>query len=719
MSPYPIRHRYDSERLSESAIQDFSPFNLQSMSNTTNISQSAGYLDDFDQVRRVRAQVADHLEQIAHILTQSEAEGAHASGQLGLDRQITLVDNASHYLRQGIFRLVVLGDLKRGKSTLINAILSERLLPSDVNPCTAILSVLKYGPRKQVTIHFRDETPPQQIDVATFKWKYTIDPTEAKALQETQEQAFPNVSHAVIEYPLPLLSKGIELVDTPGLNDTEACNELVLNYLNDCHAVLFVLNTTQPCTLDERRYLRNFLQNRGLTIFFLLNAWDKVRTSLLDPDDSGALAEAEKKLRQVFYTHLSPYCLVNSEDRYSQRVFEISALPALRAQLHDPKASLDDTGIPALLDALTQFLTRERTNAELHHAVQQARSVSAHVHEAIGRRIPLLDQDIDHLKDKVAAVQAEFEQLAAISTDFQSEIRQIRDREAQSIADAFKTYMLQLEQTFEADFVASQPDLEFLDFLNKENRAKFHDAFKRAFERYLTDRLADWEIQATQQLETAFAQMQTVADHYRVTYTQVVDVINAKLLGQSYVASSHPYNATETWTDTVFEVLDTIPNSLNGVVGRLSPFWRRVMQAVFTSLCVTLVIQMVGFLFSTMALNVFLVIVAGASLVAGQAEYVRQTFLTTTRQEFAKCLPQIAQEQWQSVYDAVESCFNTYETEIIQRLNDDILARQAELTYLVMQKETQDIQLEQETERLHSLDQGIAEQVNQLNALLN
>lgn len=684
------------------------------MSNTLNIPQSTGYLDDFDQVRRVREQVADHLEQIAHLLTQSETEGAQASGQLGFDRQVTLVQTASDDLRQGIFRLVVLGDLKRGKSTLINAILGERLLPSDVNPCTAILSVLKYGPRKQVTIHFRDETPPQQIDVATFKWKYTIDPTEAKALQEQQKQAFPNVSHAVIEYPLPLLAKGIELVDTPGLNDTEARNELVLNYLNDCHAVLFVLNTTQPCTLDERRYLRNFLQNRGLTIFFLLNAWDKVQTSLLDPEDTGAVAEAETKLRQVFHTHLSPYCLVNDEDRYPQRVFEVSALPALRSQLHDPKAPLDDTGIPAFLDALTQFLTRERANAELHHAVQQVRSVSAHVHEAVERRIPLLDQDIDDLKASVASVQAEFEQLAAISTDFQAEIRKIRDRESQSIADSFRTHMLQLEQTFEADFVASQPDLEFLDFLNKENRAKFHDAFKRAFERYLTDRLADWEMQATQQLEMAFAQVQTVTEQYRVTYTQVVDVINAKLLGRSYVASGHPYNATETWTDTLFEVFDTIPNSLNGVVGRLSPFWRRVIQAVLTSLCVTLVIQAFGLFFSAMALNVFVIVLAGAGLVAGQAEYVRQTFLSTTRQEFAKCLPQLAEDQGQTVYDAVQTCFNTYESEILQRLSDDILARQTELTHLVAQKESQDIQLEQETQRLRTLDQTIAQHLQRV-----
>ena len=42
----------------------------------------------------------------------------------------------------------------------------------------------------------------------------------------------------MVEYPLPLLQKGIEIVDSLGLNDTEARNELSLGYVNNCHAIL-------------------------------------------------------------------------------------------------------------------------------------------------------------------------------------------------------------------------------------------------------------------------------------------------------------------------------------------------------------------------------------------------------------------------------------------------------------------------------------------------
>ncbi|MGB3296266.1 MAG: dynamin family protein [Phormidesmis sp.] len=113
----------------------------------------------------------------------------------------------SKNLRIGIFRLLVLGDMKRSKSTFLNALIGENLLPSDVNPCTALLTILRYGPEKRITVHFLDDTTPETLDFEAFKQRYTIDPAEAKQLEANEELAFPNVSYAVAEYPLPLLGK--------------------------------------------------------------------------------------------------------------------------------------------------------------------------------------------------------------------------------------------------------------------------------------------------------------------------------------------------------------------------------------------------------------------------------------------------------------------------------------------------------------------------------
>ena len=687
------------------------------MSIPLNLTQlPAASLEQFEQAQHLRQQVVNLLDAMAHTLESAETEGATASGPLSLEKSVETLHTVSQTLQQGIFRLVVIGDLKRGKSTLLNALLGEQLLPTDVNPCTAVLTVLKYGPQKQVTVYHNDDTPPQQIDLETFKATYTIDPDETKTLVSKDQSAFPNVSHAEIEYPVPILQQGVELIDTPGLNDTEARNQLVLNYLNDCHAILFVLDATQPCTLDERQYLQNTLKDRGLTLFFLINAWDKVQSNLLDPEDSQALATAQSKVRAVFRPHLQDYC----PSHYEQRVFEISALQALRSQHQNNAQGYADSGVPAFLESLCQFLAQDRVQAELDYALHKARSVHQQVWASVTRRLPLLGEDLDPLKQKITSIQSEFEQLQSIRDAFQAKIRQTRDQQAQAISDSFRAYILNLEATFETDFVASQPDLEFLEFLDKNNRAMFYTSFKRAFERYMNDRLAAWEFMAKQDIGKAFADLNDAADDYRVAYEQVVEVMNDKLLGDRFYTAGHRYDPkkVEIWTDTLRDVFDAIPDNLNGAVGQFNEFWQRVMQSVLAYVVIVIVLQVVGLFFSSMALNIFAVVLAGAGIVAGQAEYVRQEFLSKTRQEFAKYLPQIANEQGPTIEQAVQKCFNTYEVEVIEQINQDIARRQGELNNLVAQKESHTIEVEQESQRLQTLEHSLAESVQEIEKMV-
>ncbi|MFB8791444.1 MAG: dynamin family protein [Potamolinea sp.] len=121
---------------------------------------TGSFLNDLERVAKVRHEVASSLGKIAETLKKSEAEGKQHSGELSLEADIADINIASQNLRQGVFRLLVLGDMKRGKSTLLNALIGENLLPSDVNPCTALLTVLRYGPLKKVTVYFNDKTFP-------------------------------------------------------------------------------------------------------------------------------------------------------------------------------------------------------------------------------------------------------------------------------------------------------------------------------------------------------------------------------------------------------------------------------------------------------------------------------------------------------------------------------------------------------------------------------
>jgi small GTP-binding protein len=669
---------------------------------------------DLNQASQLRSRAALALQTMAGTLETAEQLGTNASGQLGLQREIQALSTASQQLQQGVFRLMVLGDMKRGKSTLINALLGEKVVPMDASPCTALLTILKYGAEKRVTVHFQDQRPPEVMDLNQFAATYTIPPDEAKRLEDRQETAFPAVSHAVVEYPLPLLESGIEIIDTPGLNDTQTRNQTTLECLYTCHAVLFVLSAAQPCTLDERRYLQNYLKERQVGLFFLINGWDLVAKSLPDPEDTHALTEAQTKILQVFQAQLAPYCPVAS---YDQRVFTISALEALRQRLKEPNADLaDSSGFGAFVNQLTHFLRQERLEAELTWAEQVAKRSYAQVGEAIARRIPLLGDDTVELRAKIEAVQQEFNQLAAIRDQYQALIQATASRVADATAEDFKVYLGNLERTFEADFVASQPDLSLLEFLDEKNRGLFYANFKRAFERYLNDRLAAWEFMARQKLAQEFEQLGEQARTYSANYEQVVMAINQKLVGSRFEAAGNTYRRTDAapWADGIREMFLGVPDIFNDVASRFSHFWQPVFQFALAYFFLYFGLYLLSMLLGGITTTFMVTILGGVGLVAGQAELVRQAFLEKTKTEFAKLVPELAERQAPMVAQAVKRCFNTYEAEISEQINIDIASRRAELANLLAQKESSQVDTDTEVQRLTGLETELAATLNQL-----
>ncbi|MCT7957106.1 dynamin family protein [Laspinema palackyanum] len=669
--------------------------------------ETKSFLTNLERVAEVRADVANAFSKIAEILQESETSGAKKSGQLGLEREIEDTQKASKNLRHGVFRLLVLGDMKRGKSTFLNALIGENILPSDVNPCTALLTVLRYGPEKKVTVYFKDGKSPQELDFKSFKQNYTIPPSEAKQLEQNQQQAFPDVDYAVLEYPLSLLQKGVEIVDSPGLNDTESRNELSLGYINNCHAILFVMRASQPCTLGERRYLENYIKGRGLSVFFLINAWDQVRESLIDPDDEEELQDSETRLRQVFKANLAEYCVVDGHDIYEERVFEISAIQALRRRIKDAVASLEGTGFPSFLGALNAFLTQERAVSELRQARTLARQTSTRVREAIARRIPLLDGDVNELKQRISSVEPEFKALTNIRDRFKDEIKQVRDNKARAIADSFRTYVLNLGNTFESDFLTYQPDIKFGDFIDKGKRENFEARFRQAFEQYINDKLSAWSLTAEQEMNGAFIQLAKSASQYGSDYTKVTTKITEKLTGQQIHAGSNslPEDSSPAWANWAMGLVSLATGNLAGAALMGAGFdWKNILLNMVAVIGISAAISTV---FGVILGPITLALV-GLGVGLFQADRARLEVVKVTKKELVKYLPQVADQQWQPIHDAVKECFDAYDREVTQRIDDDIKSRQAELDNLLAQKQSHEINRSSELERLRKLESDVS-----------
>jgi GTPase SAR1 family protein len=672
--------------------------------------ETAGFLNDLNRVAKSRIQLAEHLDRIVTTLRDSEGAGAKTSGQFGLEREMDDLAKTRDRLREGVFRLLVLGDMKRGKSTVLNALLGENLLPSDVNPCTALLTVLKYGTEKRVTIHFKNAKAPEEIDFQTFKARYTIDPQEAKQLEQNKQLALPDLSHAVVEYPLALLEKGVEIVDSPGLNDTEARNELSLGYVQQSHAVLFVMRASQPCTLAERRYLENYIKESNLAVFFLINAWDQVKESLIDPEDAAEVAAAEAKLHQVFRTNLADYCQVDGFDVYEERVFPISALVALRRRMKDINANLEGTGFPEFMGSLNTFLTQERAIAEFRQVRTLTRLVKAKLQDSIERRSALLDHEVTELKDSIQSVEPEFQALSDIGEQFRQEIQRLRDRKAREIADSFRDYVFGLEHTFDQDFLRYQPaTLGFLEFFNQGRRAEFNAAFEQAFQQYVNDKFFAWSLTAEKSLTEAFSQLAKTAQQYGTSYQEVTDRMTEKLTGRPLQARSTATveDHSPGWAKWAMGLFSLATGNLSGVALAAGGFdVSSILLNLFAAAGIAIIATSVfGIILGPISLALI-----GLGFGAFQAEQARKEFAKVTKRELVKHLPQIAQQYWPEVYSGVQDSFETYEMEVITRIQDDIRSRKKELDNLLHQKQVQEINREAEVNRLQGLGRAIAQE---------
>ena len=145
-----------------------------------------------------------------------------ATADLGGERLAPLADGlrrAAARLGQPM-RVAVAGQIKRGKSTLVNALLGEPVAATGQLELTLNVNELRYGEQPSVTVHHRDGTPPEQVSVERFHALTVHDPGPGRAARLARIRK--------VEYALPVpLLRTFRLVDTPGLGsvlDTDSGN---------------------------------------------------------------------------------------------------------------------------------------------------------------------------------------------------------------------------------------------------------------------------------------------------------------------------------------------------------------------------------------------------------------------------------------------------------------------------------------------------------------
>ncbi len=232
-----------------------------------------------------------------------------------------------------VFNLVILGQFKRGKTTLINALLGSEILPTGVVPLTSIPTVIQYGKALRIKVFFEDAR------VKDIRQENLYEYVTEKGNPGNEK----NVSEVVITYPSEYLKDGVRIIDTPGVGSVYQHNtDVAYMYLPKSDAAVFMLSVDQPVSQSEIEFLRD-VREYSDRIFFLLNKIDYV-TSLDDLQESINFAKSTLK-----------EC-VNSE----VRLFPVSARLGLEGKLSGSAEVVERSNLLSFEQALNKFLTKEK-----------------------------------------------------------------------------------------------------------------------------------------------------------------------------------------------------------------------------------------------------------------------------------------------------------------------------------------------------------------------
>ena len=249
----------------------------------------------------------------------------------------------------GLFLLVVAGEFNSGKSSFINALLGERVLPEGVTPTTDRINILRHGP--DITDQLR----------------------EAYLLERT--------------HPAEVLRE-ISIVDTPGTNAIiRRHEELTRDFVPRSDLVLFVTSADRPFTESERTFLEQ-IREWGKKIVFIVNKIDILPRP----------TEREEVIR---------YVGENAEALLGERpeIFAVSARQALEARENDAEpasaaASWDQSGFEQVEDYLLNTLDQqERVRLKLLNPLNVGLRLASKYKDATFERLKLLAQDVEALQN--------------------------------------------------------------------------------------------------------------------------------------------------------------------------------------------------------------------------------------------------------------------------------------------------------------------------------
>lgn len=349
---------------------------------------------------------------------------ATLAAQIDSEQIASEAEDLAERVAEGRFFVACVGQFKRGKSTLIDALLGESILPTGFVPVTTVPTVVRYGNTRSARVRTADGAW-QQIGLHEL---------EQYVSEEHNPENVKGIAGAEVFVPSQLLATGMCLVDTPGLGSVYSGNTATTKALiPHIDAVLAVTGSDPPLAGEELALIESVTQHAEHLIV-VLNKADKAT----DPEKTAAIAFTQQMLAKRLH-------------RPSQPVFEISA--AERLQNRGPER--DWGKLVDWLQQLVQDSGRDLVQSAGDRAIQrlseQLLAIVCEERDALLRPVEQSEQRIATMKQTIAEAERSMRELGYLLMGEQQRLSDFfLDRRKSWLAVTVPNLALQLEEILES-----------------------------------------------------------------------------------------------------------------------------------------------------------------------------------------------------------------------------------------------------------------------------
>jgi predicted GTPase len=312
---------------------------------------------------------------------------------------------ASERIAEGRFYVACVGQFKRGKSTLLNALIGEPLLPSGVTPVTAVPTILRFGERPRARVRLRSS---EWSDIG-------ITDLEQYVSEAGNPQNRKGVEALEMFVPSPLLRDGMCFVDTPGIGSVFSDNTAATHaFIPHIDAVIVVIGADPPIAGDELALAENVAKQIP-DLVFVLNKADRV-------------TEQEREAAIAFTNQV----LEDRLRRPVRAIFEVSALE----QLDGIASQRDWAKLVAALEGLNRNSGRQIVKAAASRSLtrlsNQLRAVVDEERSAMTRPFEQSEERIQNLRDVVSQAEQSLNDLRFLLSGEQQRLsKTLNDRRSE------------------------------------------------------------------------------------------------------------------------------------------------------------------------------------------------------------------------------------------------------------------------------------------------